>query len=451
MANAEDFKRLQAGASAWNTWRKQNPQHRVDLGGSIVDAYRYGAPLHGANLRGYDLSHANLSWTPLGKADLSGADLSGAMLEGANLPEANLIGANLTEATLRRAMLVQANLRKANLTRADLSEVQLDGANFREANLSGVNLLLARGGGVCFAGADLTEANFDSSSFIGADFSGATLVRACCPGAYFAHAKLVGADLTRANLAEARLIGANLTDATLTEADLNSALLTEANMTNADLTGCRVYGISAWDVTLEGANQRNLVVTRPNEPEITVDNLEVAQFVYLLLHHEKIRHVIDTVGKKGVLLSGRFSGGRLAVLEHLRDELRKRDFLAMVFNFDKPETRHFTETVRLLAGLSRFVIADITNPRSAPLELQATVPNCMIPFATIIEHGEEPFSMFRDLWQQFPNVLAPKSYASINELLNGLDEEIIKPALAKSDELQARKGEELLVVRMGTP
>ena len=59
-------------------------------------------------------------------------------------------------------------------------------------------------------------------------------------------------------------------------------------------------------------------------------------------------------------------GGRIALLERLREELRKRDFLPMVFNFDKPEVKDFTETVRLLAGLSHFVIADITNPRSAP-------------------------------------------------------------------------------------
>ena len=32
-----------------------------------------------------------------------------------------------------------------------------------------------------------------------------------------------------------------------------------------------------------------------------------------------------------------------------------------------------------VAGLSQFVIVDITNPRSAPLELQATVPEYMIP------------------------------------------------------------------------
>jgi hypothetical protein len=37
--------------------------------------------------------------------------------------------------------------------------------------------------------------------------------------------------------------------------------------------------------------------------------------------------VIDTVGKKGVLLLGRFTEGRIAVLERLRDELRKRGCL----------------------------------------------------------------------------------------------------------------------------
>ena len=158
------------------------------------------------------------------------------------------------------------------------------------------------------------------------------------------------------------------------------------------------------------------MITKGGQPEITVDNLEVAQFIYLLLHNEKIRDVIDTIGKKGVLLLGRFTEGRLAILERLRTELRKRDFLPMVFNFDKPETKDFTETVRLLAGLSRFVIVDITNPRSAPLELQATVPEYMIPFVPIIEVGEEPFAMFQDLWVKHRAwVLDPIAYGSVEE------------------------------------
>jgi hypothetical protein len=91
-----------------------------------------------------------------------------------------------------------------------------------------------------------------------------------------------------------------------------------------------------------------LVITRADEPTVTVDNIEVAQFVYLLLHNEKIRDIIDTIGKKGVLLLGRFTEGRMAVLERLKEKLRDLGFVPMVFNFDKPETKDFTETVRLL-------------------------------------------------------------------------------------------------------
>ena len=81
-----------------------------------------------------------------------------------------------------------------------------------------------------------------------------------------------------------------------------------------------------------------------------------------------------------MLILGRFTEGRIAVLDRLRDELRKRGYLPLVFNFDKPETKDFTETVRLLAGLSKFVIADLSGPKSAPYELGAIVSQTMIPF-----------------------------------------------------------------------
>ena len=197
-------------------------------------------------------------------------------------------------------------------------------------------------------------------------------------------------DLSRANL-----IGADLQQATLVETDL----------TGADLTGCHIYGISAWGLRLEGAKQQNLVVTPENEPAITVDNIEVAQFVYLLLNNEKICEVIDTIGKKGVLLLGRFTEGRITILERLREKLRGLGYVPMVFNFDKPETKDFTETVRLLASLSKFVIVDITNPQSAPLELQAAVPDYMVPFVPILQKGENPFAMFVDLQNKYDWVL----------------------------------------------
>jgi hypothetical protein len=212
---------------------------------------------------------------------------------------------------------------------------------------------------------------------------------------------------------------------------------------DATLTDCRIYGISAWDVRLsEGTKQRGLIITPSNEAAVTVDDLEVAQFVYLLICNEKIRRVIDTVGKKGVLLLGRFTEGRIVVLERLREELRKRGYLPIVFNFDKPETKDFTETVRLLAGLSKFVIADITNPKSAPLELQATVPEIMVPFRPIIEEGEKPFAMLQDLWIKHREwMFEPLYYSSVDALIASLDERIIKPAEVRFVELLARKAE----------
>jgi hypothetical protein len=92
-----------------------------------------------------------------------------------------------------------------------------------------------------------------------------------------------------------------------------------------------IYGVSAWGLKLDGAKQENLIITRENEPEITVDNIEVAQFVYLMLNTQKVRDVIDTITSKAVLILGRFTDKRKAVLDALREELRKRNYLPMLF------------------------------------------------------------------------------------------------------------------------
>src|SRR5438270_213122 len=81
---------------------------------------------------------------------------------------------------------------------------------------------------------------------------------------------------------------ANLRRANLSEANLSEATLVGTNLTRAILNQCTIYGISVWNVQLDGAKQDNLVVTGYGEPTITVDNLEVAQFIYLLLNNTKI-------------------------------------------------------------------------------------------------------------------------------------------------------------------
>lgn len=148
--------------------------------------------------------------------------------------------------------------------------------------------------------------------------------------------------------------------------------------------------------------------------------------------------------KKAILILGSFKGERKAVLDALRTELRNRDYLPILFDFEKPSTRDFTETIRILAGMSLFVIADISNPKSSPFELQATVPDYMIPFVPIIQEGEEPFAMFKDLHIQYKKwVLTPLEYDSSDGLIGVLDKAIIEPALQKNSELLAEKAIEM--------
>jgi uncharacterized protein YjbI with pentapeptide repeats len=410
MANDEHVALLKQGVTTWNKWRRENADIRPDLS---------GADLGGANLIEANFREANLN--------------------DANLNDANLSGANLREAKLRQADLRRANLNGTNLVQADLSGADLRNANCVQADLSGTNLVQA----------DLIQTDLGKAELADADLREAKLGEADLREANFYRANLIGTDLHNADLSGGHLSGANFQGANLTEAkligaNLKTATLVGTDLSGADLTGCRIYGLSAWGLKLDGAKQQNLVITHVNEPDITVDNIEVAQFIYLLLHNEKIRDVIDTIGKKGVLLLGRFTDGRIAILERLREELRRRDFLPIVFNFDKPDTTTFTQTVRLLAGMSRFVIADVTNPRSAPLELQATVPNLMVPFRPIIEKGEKPFAMLEDLWIQYRDwVFEPLYYSSLEALVSALDEKIIKPAEIRFAELLARKAERM--------
>jgi hypothetical protein len=229
--------------------------------------------------------------------------------------------------------------------------------------------------------------------------------RAFASEARLRDANLSKANLSKANLRRADLFEANLSEAILSGANLQGATLVNTDLTGADVTGCRIYGVSAWGVKLDGVKQQNLIITHPHEPEITVDNIEVAQFVYLLLHNKKIRDVIDTITSKTVLILGRFTEERKAVLDKLREELRQRNLLPILFDFAIPASRNVTETIKTLASLARFVIADVTDATEVHVELHNIVRDfTSLPIQLILLRGHTEFVSLSHL-TKFPWVL----------------------------------------------
>ncbi|MGA2903657.1 MAG: pentapeptide repeat-containing protein [Candidatus Korobacteraceae bacterium] len=401
MANPEHLAKLKEGVGPWNQWREQNPE----------------------------------IWPDLSEADLDKADLSEADLNKANLREANLREAELIRASLREANLGSANLSNAKLFEADLRGAHLSKACLRGAYLRGAQLRAADLSGADLSGADLSEANLSKARFSEAKIYRANLSGANLGFANLAMADLSGANLSRANLSAANLANADLRGANLSRADLFGATLLQTNLEQANLTACSVYGISAWNVRLEGATQKNLVITPWNESPIQVDNLEVAQFIYLLLNNQKIRSVIDTITSKVVLILGRFTPERKVVLDAIRDELRKRDYLPVLFDFEKPASKDLTGTISTLANLARFVIADLTDPSSVPHELATLAPHTVVPVQAIILEGQREYAMFPDLMRRHHWVLEPYQYKSQKLLIAHLGETVIAPAEAKAKEL----------------
>lgn len=113
------------------------------------------------------------------------------------------------------AGLKDANFSNAVLIKSNLSRQILEGANFHEANLGQANL---------------------------------------------SHARLKGANFCRTDL-----YGTNLSHAKLHGANLQGTQLAMTNFEGAELIECKVYGLSAWDLKLTEATQKDLIILYKKE------------------------------------------------------------------------------------------------------------------------------------------------------------------------------------------
>ena len=281
---------------------------------------------------------------------------------------------------------------------------------------------------------NLSKADFSQANLRGAQLRFADLSETDLSWANLTEAVLIQAEIYEANLLEVNLQGANLQGA-----NLQGALFISSKLINADLTGCHIYGVSVWDIeTDKDTKQTNLIITQYNEPTVMVDDLEVAQFIHLLLNREKLRNVLNTMTQKGVLILGLFGDGGLELLQAVAARIREMGYLPMLFDFDPIKSRTITQTVITMVGLARFVIADVSGP-SVLKELEATVKDFDVPFVPIIEEGRQSPSMTTELamypWFWWP----PVSFANKELLIEMLQKEVIDPAEEIGKERQERR------------
>ena len=409
MANAGHIDLVKDRIEHWNDWRRRNTRILPDFTGA-------------------DLSEVNLAGANLAKADLTGARLAGANLSGANLTRARLFRADLSQADLTRAVLFKANLSQADLAGANFNAADLSGAFLIRANLSGASLM-----GACLKGANLGQAS---------------LFRAKLVKAVLQQASFFKSDLSEADLGEADLEGANLQEAVLDQTSLRGARMANANLCFAtllrtDLEGavldnCAVYGTSLWDVNLAGTRQHDLDIMPARQPVLSVDSLQTAQLVGMLLHHERARDDVFSITLNTVLVIGRFPDERKPVLTAVKEALRRGDYSPLVLDFHLPGSGDKNEIVKTLGRMSRFVVADLTGDPRIAQTLDAVVhflPS--IPIQPIGETGRERAALDSH-YEKYRWVQPFWRFRDPDDLAARFGPEVIAPAEQKASEIRQK-------------
>jgi hypothetical protein len=275
-------------------------------------------------------------------------------------------------------------------------------------------------------GIDFSYSNLSGTKFHGFYFAKATFFHANLSGAKFSDVCLTEASFRNANLSKAEIIRCNLEYSDLRDADLTDSIL----------DGCGIFGIASWGVKGVPKNQFHLRITKDSESDITVSNLEIARFISLVLKNEKIKDFIETTTSKFVLIVGRFNG-RKKILDAIWNELWMHNYLPVLFEFKKPSSRDLSETILTLAGMARFIIADITDPHSVPDELRQIAPVLpSVPVKPLLQKGHKAYALFNSI-QRHSSVLPIFEYENVDSILADFKRDIIEPAEIKAKELQA--------------
>lgn len=205
-----------------------------------------------------------------------------------------------------------------------------------------------------------------------------------------------------------------------------ATILVRVDLKEAHLSECRIHAASVWKIdTNVNTVQSNIIITDFADATIEVGSIEVAQFIHLLIYNEKIRDVIETVTSKAILILGRFTEERKQILNSLKDALKQRGYVPILFDFEPSSNRDLTETIQLLANISKFVIADLTEAKSIPQELSHIIPFLpSVPVQPIILASERRYEMYEH-WESFNSVLPSFSYKDEKHLIENLETNII--------------------------
>ena len=258
-----------SSAASWNNWRKSNEFSPLDLS---------NANLSNRFLNEFDFSYCNLINTSFKNSELKKAAFKNSDISYAEFSESNLSDAYFLDTLSLRT--------------------QFNYSLFRNTKFQNFDAISAD-----FTGSKLHNVSIDSSKI---DFC------------IFEAAIFENTTISKTSLMVSSFYKTDLSYSKFLDCRFKGSLFIKTNVEQSTFENCNIFGISCWKISGTPRLTKNLNISDYKEPPITLDNLENAQFLYLLLSNSRIPSVIDSLTTKIVLILGRFSDQQNSILDLIR-------------------------------------------------------------------------------------------------------------------------------------
>jgi CHAT domain len=182
---------------------------------------------------------------------------------------------------------------------------------------------------------------------------------------------------------------------------------------------------------------------RHRQNEIRADRIQTidaVQSVMQKLDGEGVSRVLSDVASRTVVILGRFKPERKSILDFIRRWIATppSSYVGLVFDFEQPRDRTMLESVLRFAAVSRFVIADLSDPKWVLAELQQIVRNFRsLPIVPIIQWEEDEKDAVAE-FEGYPWVHSVVRYRDLAHLEQILQSQVIEPAEQLYDDLRPR-------------
>lgn len=303
---------------------------------------------------------------------------------------------------------------------AEFPTLELESISLSNYNFSRLKICNSKFSRIIFENCIFFKTQLDYSQFVNCKFINCNFTNCSLLGSNLNFSIFIKCNFSNGNLSKSENYKTYFEKCTFVSVNLMWSRLIETKFQNSTLFNVKIYGASIWEPIVIDSTIKDLIITKKKQSEIKVDDLEIAQFLYMFISNEKIRNIITSLTSKVVLILGRFTNERLEILEGIKKRLTELGFIPVLFTFSPSPNRDITETIQLIANISKLVIADITDPKSIPQELSHIIPNHpSLPVQPIMVKGTMEYGMYEH-WKRYSWVKDVFEYRNINHLINDL-------------------------------